>query len=209
MLSMSKFNSKTSKLALSLIFVATLAACGGSDDAAPAVIALADVPAVTIAPATAAVATAALTAVSTGFTFPAGVPALGTTAATTIKFTAPAAGTATPAFSIASGTGVATGTMSYGSCIFNVTSSTVPGIVAPTTITVSPCAFDANTSGETVAQGSTGTIETTANLVLGTTQSSAATVIVTVTNTNGTNTVTINGGSLGTVTGTVVTGAAS
>ena len=209
MISTLSMNSKTSKLVLSLVFAASLAACGGSDDAPAAVIALADAPALTITPATATAATAALTATSTGFTFPAGVPAFGTTAATTVKFTAPAAGSTAPAFSIASGAGTATGTLTYGSCIFNVTSSTIPGIVAPIAITVTPCAFDANTSGKNVTQGDTATFTVPATLILGTATSSATTVTITVTNNGATNTLTVNGGSLGSVSGTVTTGAAS
>jgi hypothetical protein len=99
--------------------------------------------------------------------------------------------------------------MSYGSCIFNVTTSTVQGIVAPTTITVNPCAFDTNTTGKTVTTGSTATFTVPATLILGSASSSAATVTITVTNSGGTNTLTVNGGSLGTVTGTVTTGASS
>jgi hypothetical protein len=200
--------STSAKLALTATTLAALVACGGGDDAAPALIAIADVRALAIAPATAAAATAGLTSAATGFTFPAGVPALGTTASTTVKFTAPAAGTSTPAFAIASGTGTATGTMSFGSCIFNITSSTIPGIIAPSAITVTPCEFDVNTAGKTVTEGTTGSIATTATLLLGTGATSAgAAVTVTVSNSGGTNTVTINGGALGTVTGTVTTGA--
>lgn len=208
---MSNFFSKrmnSAKLVFSVVAVAALAACGGGGDSAPVTIALNDVPAVTITPATAPVANAALTAVSTGFSFPAGVPALGTTAPTTVKFTAPAAGATatTPTFDIASGTGSAAGVVTYGSCIFNVTNSTIPGIVAPTTITINPCAFDVNTTGKTVQEGATATINATSVLVLGTASSLPAAVAVTVTNSGGVNTVTVNGGSLGTVTGTVTTG---
>jgi hypothetical protein len=195
------------KFGLAAIFVASVAACGGGDDA-PATIAIADVPAVAISPTTASVATAALTAASSGYTFPAGVPALATTGtSTTIMFTAPATGATTPAFVLTAGTQSARGSMSYGSCIFNVTESTIPGLVAPTSITINPCAFDATTSGQTVPEGGTSTFTTTSSLILGTTSSSGTTVTVTVTNTNGVNTVTVNGGTLGTVTGTVTTGA--
>jgi hypothetical protein len=199
------------KFALGLTLAATLAACGGDDDATPAAtIAVDDIAAVTIAPATATTATAALTAVSTGFSFPTGVPAFGTTVPTTVTFTAPPAGATTPDFSIAAGTGTATGTLSFGSCIFNITASTIPGIVAPTIIPVTPCAFDAETGDETVAQGGTNTFTTTSTLLLGTgTTSAPAIVTVTVTNVNGVNTVTVNGGTLGTVAGTVVTGGGS
>ena len=211
---MHKFSStsgvKLAKFALGLTLAAGLAACGGGSDAPVANIAVADIPAVTISPTTATTATAALTAVSTGFSFPTGVPDLGTTSATTVKFTAPATGTTTPLFSIAADSGTATGTLSFGSCIFNITSSTIPGIVAPTTIPVSPCAFDTSTGGQTVTEGSTATFTTTSTLLLGTgTTSATAEVTVTVTNSAGVNTVTVNGGTLGTVTGTVLTGAGS
>jgi hypothetical protein len=206
----SMLGSTSIKLALTLSALAALVACGGSNDYIPATLALADVPAVTIAPATATVATAALTAAATGFSFPTGVPALGTTAATTVKFTAPAAGSTNPAVSITSAGGTAAGTMSYGSCIFNITSSTIAGIVAPSTIPVSPCAFDVATGGKTVTEGSSASIPTTATLLLGTgVTSSGTSVTVTVTNSGGTNTVTVNGGALGTVTGTVTTGASN
>jgi hypothetical protein len=203
---------KLAHFALGLTLAATLAACGGGDDDATpaATIAVAAIAAVTLDSTTATTATAALTAVSTGFSFPAGVPAFGTTAATTVKFTAPPAGATTPDFSIAAGTGTATGKLSFGSCIFNIEASTIPGIVAPTTITVTPCAFDADTGGETVIEGGTTTFTTSSTLLLGTgTTSAPATVTVTVTNVNGVNTVTVNGGTLGTVTGTVVTGGGS
>ena len=207
---MNNFFSKSTnsaKLVFSLVAVAALAACGGGSD--PAIISLNDLPAVAITPSTAPVANAALTAVSTGFSFPTGVPVLGTTAPTTVKFTSPAAGATatTPTFAITSGTGTATGLTTYGSCIFNVTGSTIPSIVAPATITVNPCSFDVNTTGKTVQEGATATVNATSVLVLGTTSSSPASVVVTVTNSGGVNTVTVNGASLGTVTGTVVTGA--
>lgn len=207
MKSITRVSSVYAKFGLAAVFVASVAACGGGDDA-PATIAIADVPAVAISPATASVATAALTAVTGGFNYPTGIAALSTAGtATSLKFTAPATGATAPAFVLTAGNGTARGSMSYGSCIFNVTESTVPGLVAPTTITINPCAFDAATNGQTVPEGGTATFTTTSTLVLGTTASSGATVTVTVTNTGGVNTVTVNGGSLGTVTGTVTTGA--
>ena len=213
MLKFSSTGATLAKFALGLTMAATLAACGGGGgDAAPAAkVAVNDVAAVPISQATATTATAALTAVSTGFSFPTGVPDLGTTGvATTVKFTAPTVGTTAPGVSIATGTGTASGTLSFGSCIFNITSSTIPGIVAPKTITITPCAFDADTGGETITQGATNTFTTSSTLVLGTgTTSAPADVTVTVTNANGVNTVTVNGGSLGTVTGTVLTGGGS
>lgn len=211
MIKLSKHNLLPSKLVLSVTLLAALAACGGGDAVvtAPVAIALAAVPALVISPTTAVAATASLTAVSTGFTFTAGVPAFGTTVATTVKFTAPATGTATPAFSIASGTGTASGTMSFGSCIFNVTASTIPGMVVGTPITVTPCSFSVSTVGKAVTEGTTSTISTTATMTLGTAPSTAAPITVTVTNSGGTSTVSVNGGSLGTVAGTVTTGASN
>lgn len=198
------------KFALGLTLAATLAACGGGDASPAATIAVADIPAVTISSSTATTATSALTAVSSGFSFPSGVPALGTAGVTTVAFTAPTGGATAPGFSIGAGGGTASGTLGFGSCIFNITSSTIPGIVAPTSITVSPCAFDASTSGQTVTEGSTKTFTTTSTLVLGTgTTSDTASVTVTVTNSGGVNTVTVSGQSLGTVSGTVLTGAGS
>lgn len=207
MLKFSSSGATLAKFALGLTLAATLAACGGSDATPAASVAVADLAAVTIDSTTATAATAALTAVSTGFSFPAGVPDFGTTVPTTVTFTAPTAGATTPGFSIADGTGTATGTLSFGSCKFEVTFSTISGIVAPKTIIVSPCEFDADTGGETVLAGSTSTFTTSSTLMLGTgTTSAPADVTVTVTNSNGVNTVTVNGGNLGTVTGTVLTG---
>lgn len=203
----SRFSGAFAKFGLAAVFAASVVACGGGDDA-PATIAIADVAAVAISPTTASAATASLTAASSGFTFPTGVSALSTAGTSTnIKFTAPATGATTPGFLITAGNQSARGSMSYGSCIFNVTESTIPGIVAPTSITINPCAFDATTGGQTVPEGGTSTFTTTSTLVLGTTSSSGATVTVTVTNSGGVNTVTVNGGTLGTVTGTVTTGA--
>lgn len=200
----------STKLALSLTLVASLAACGGSDDtpAAPVKLSLAAIPALAISPATSGAATASLTAVSTGFTFPA-VAAFGTTAPTTVKFTAPATGTTNPVFAIASGSGTASGNMGYGSCIFNVTASTLSGLVVGTPITVSPCSFAISTSGQVATQGATTSLSTTSTFQLGAATSASAPIVVSVTNVNGVNTVNVGSVSLGTVVGTVTTGASN
>lgn len=202
----------STKLALSLTLVASLAACGGGDDtpAAPVKLSLAAIPALVIenVPSVVAAATASLTAVSTGFTFPA-VAEFGTTAPTTVKFTAPATGTTNPVFAIASGSGTASGNMGYGSCIFNITASTLPGLVVGTPITVSPCSFAISTSGQVATQGTTTSLSTTSTFQLGAATSASAPIVVSVSNVNGVNTVNVGSVSLGTVVGTVATGASN
>jgi hypothetical protein len=202
---------RSTMLGLSVLLAYGLVACGGGNDT-PAVattkITLAAIPALAISPVTSGAATASLTAVSTGFTF-AAVPAFGTTAATTVKFTAPAAGTTTPLFAIASGSGTASGNMSYGSCKFNVTASTLPGLIVGATITIDPCSFAITTAGQVTTQGATSNLSTTSTLQLGTLTSSPATIVVSVTNVNGVNTVNVGSVAVGTVTGTVNTGASN
>jgi hypothetical protein len=80
---------------------------------------------------TGAATTAALR--GTSFNFPTGVPEFGTTGPTTVTFTA-ASGTASglattsnaSGFTITSGGQTASGTMTFGSCIFSVQNSTFP-----------------------------------------------------------------------------------
>ena len=103
------------KYKLAAIFCAALAGgCGGGGDPVLGVAANTTV-------ATTGAAAAAV--VNVPFSFSSGVAALGTNAATTVQFTS---SSATPAFNIASGGATATGTTTFGSCIFAVTSSTFP-----------------------------------------------------------------------------------
>lgn len=82
-------------------------------------------------------------------TFPNGVPEFGTAAATTVAF---GGTTAAPTATISSGGNTATANVSYGSCIFTVTSSSIPGIlVVGSKVTVNPCTLSFATNGKQVS----------------------------------------------------------
>ena len=87
-----------------------------------------------------------------------GAPALATQA-TTVRFTNTTA--ATPTATITATNGTATGNTTFGSCIFTVTSSTIPGVTVNQQITVNPCQYNVQTSG-IVANGQA----TTVNILL-------------------------------------------
>lgn len=124
-----KLFSKHIAAGLLVISAAALVACGSSDSAPAPVVASNLV--VSASPATAATTTAVLQ--SSPISFPSGVPALGTTAATTLTVATtnatvalPGGGSVTgPSISLSSGGQTATGVLSYGSCVFTVTSSTL------------------------------------------------------------------------------------
>ena len=120
---------------------AMLAACGGGDDGAPIV---AETDAVLAASAPVVVATQ-----GAPFLFPSGVPSLGTTATTTVAFTG--TGT-TPLFKIEqTGGGSAEGNVTFGSCIFNVVSSTFTPphpLQQGAQVTVNPCNIVLDTDGQ-------------------------------------------------------------
>lgn len=166
---------------------------GGNDGPAPAT-------SVAAADTTLAATPTTVDAVATvPFTFSA-VPSFGTTATTTVTFTNTAT---TPAFSIASGSSTASGTTTFGSCIFHVTASTFPAgspLAVGQTLTVDPCNLKVNTKGE--AANGVGQQRAIA-LVLGAAASSGATVTVGV---NPGGQLTLNGNIVGTVTLTPVTG---
>ncbi len=127
------------KYKLAAIFCAALAGgCGGGGD--PVLGVTANTTVATTGAAAAAVA-------NVPFSFSSGVAALGTNAATTVQFTS---SSATPAFNIASGGATATGTTTFGSCIFAVTSSTFPtghALALGQTVTVNPCNLSVGTAG--------------------------------------------------------------
>lgn len=185
---------KTAALLSSFLTAVALAGCGGGGGEPPPVL---------VAPANVPLAAAPTTVAAVEdipFAFPAGVPALGTTGATTVAFTS--TGT-TPAFSIAADGGTATGTTTFGSCIFAVTASTFPAghaLSLGQTVTVNPCNMNVNTAGA-VANG----VATTRSvaLVLGAAASSGASVVVAVTAGGA---LTLNGNSVATVTLTPVSG---
>lgn len=199
---MHKFSSSgatLAKFALGLTLAATLAACGGSDSPATVTVASADTTAA-ISATDPTTSTAVVTAVlDKTFSFPA-VTALGTSAATTLTLSG--SGSA-PDFSIGSEGKTATGTMSFGSCIFTITQS---DFVAPhklavgEVVPVNPCALNVQTAGDTATGTAT---DTPANFVLGATKSADVTVSVVVSTTG---TVTVAGQTVGTVPVTTTTG---
>ncbi|MEJ8837930.1 hypothetical protein [Ramlibacter sp. AN1133] len=170
----------------------TLAGCGGGGD---------DQLMVAASNTTlAANATTTSAVVQTPFSFPNGVTGLGTTAATTVTFTT---ASATPGFSISSGGNTATGTTTFGSCIFAVTASNFPAghrLALGQTVTVNPCNLNVNTAGA-VANG-VATSRSVA-LLLGAAASAGSSVIVAVTAGGA---LTLNGNNVGTVTLTPLTG---
>lgn len=185
---------KTAALLLSVVAVLALAGCGGGNDEPAPVLVAPDNVALAAAPATVAAVE------DVPFSFPAGVPALGTTGTTTVAFTS--TGT-TPAFSIVAEGGTATGTTTFGSCIFAITASTFPAghaLAQGNTVTVNPCNMSVNTTGA-VANG----VATTRSvaLLLGAAASSGQSAVVAV---NPGGQLTLNGNSVGTVTLTPVSG---
>jgi hypothetical protein len=183
------------KKLLVMIMVATgavLAACGGGGDDAPLGVANNTTLATN--------ATTAAAVINQPFAFPAGVPAFGTTSATTVQFTSTST---VPAFSVASAQGTASGSTSFGSCIFAVTQSTFPAghpLALNQTVTVNPCNMNVNTAGA-VANG-VATSRSVA-LVLGAASSAGASVTVGV---NAGGQLTLNGNIVATVVLTPVSG---
>jgi hypothetical protein len=117
-----------------------LVACGGSDDEPPKVVATDTNVAVN--------PTVAAAVVSKPFVFTGGVPELGTTgSATTLSITSTATA---PSFAINAANQQATGTMTFGSCIFTITASTFQPthpLGVGKTITVNPCNIRVATAG--------------------------------------------------------------
>lgn len=138
----------------------------------------------------AAVTAARVAAVSgTSFNFPSGIPALNPSGATSLTMTDAAVDT----FSVTSAAGSYSGVVSYGSCIFSVTTSSVASVPVGTVFTASPCNLSAATGGQ-VANGAAFSIPVT--LVLGAVTSNAVALPVTVTPTGQ---VSVNGVLIGTV----------
>lgn len=154
------------------VATAALVACGGGGDSTTNV--AADAPAIAINPTTGAVAAQALSGKPVSFTN--GVGSFGTTGtATTLTVTA---GTQ-PTFNISAGGQTATGNLSFGSCIFTITSSgfTAPHALAVgSVITVSDCKIDLNTAN---AEANGGTVSVQAVVSLdGTTSAPITTSVV-------------------------------
>jgi hypothetical protein len=175
-----------------LCVAALVAGCGGGDGGAP-LVAASD----TVLPTNGTTASAVA---QTTFTFNSGVAEFGTNTATDVKFTSDSA---TPAFSISSGGNTATGTTTFGSCHFAVTSSSFPvghPLAQGQTVVVNPCNLNVRTAGA-VANG----VATTRSvaLVLGAAASANASVTVGVT---AGGQLTLNGSIVTTITLTPLTG---
>lgn len=182
------------KWSAALIAAALLTACGGGGGGGTATEVAAD----DVTAGVNSEVASALRAVD--FTFADGVAELGTAAATTVAFTSEGA---SPAFSIASGGATATGTTTFGSCIFKVTSSSFPvghRLEQGATVTVNPCSIRFGTQGapaDSIARARA------AVFILGAAASTGTTVTVTV---NPGGTITVNGRDVGTVTLVPVSG---
>jgi hypothetical protein len=190
------------KITLAAVFCSTalLAACGGGGSAAPTLTTSTVASGNLSTPITAANATALSNVTQT---FVTGVPEFGTTGTTTLAFTTTGTGTTTATgFVIASGGGTASGAMRFGSCIFDVSFSTIAGLVAPRTITIPTCSVNIPTNGAVV--GSTTSLPLTFTLGALTGTGSTVTIIMAA---NGD--VTIGGIAVGRVTVTSITGASS
>ncbi|TWO72314.1 hypothetical protein FN976_06315 [Caenimonas sedimenti] len=182
--------------AAAVVAALATASCGGGGDETPVVVAAADVKVATTQDTVKALS-------ATNLSFPAGVPALGTTGPTALRIVAPA-GAVTPTFNLDANGGTASGTMSFGSCVFTVSTSTIPSLPAGTVVRVDPCTINVDTSGDPAGQA----IAQPVTLTLGTATSTEVTLTVTVSSTGA---VTINNVnnepvSAGAVTTTTATG---
>jgi len=183
------------KLGLGLISLvaasAMLVACGGGGDASlPQVAATGN-----LSSNVNAATVGALSGES--FNFANGVSGFGTNTATAVTLN-------TNTFSVASSQGVASGNLTFGSCIFTVTNSTFPAgfpLVAGARVEITPCSMSVTTGGLLVdANAATRAVA----FILGISTSVARNLPVDV-DANGV--VTVNGVRIGTVTLTNATGA--
>ena len=186
----------TNKLFFTVLISTALAACGGGGTSAP--LATFTPTSNTLAPVTAKTAAAV---VNEPFIFSAGVPDFGTTTPTIVAFTSTGD---TPAFAISADGATATGSTTFGSCIFTITASTFPAgskLSVGQSVRVNPCQLNAATSGGN-ANGSESSREV--KFVLGTLNSNGKNLPIAI---NADGSVILKGVTIGTVTIAVVTGA--
>lgn len=184
---------KLTKWTIGLALSAALVGCGGGGEAPTPVPIVSSNLSVPLSAATVgAIATEGAFTFATGFSANAGAAVLA--GPTTVAL--PTATT----FTITNGGGVATGSTAFGSCIFTVTASSVPGLAVNTVLTVNPCTLNVATSGDGIGLP----FNDLATLVFGTSTSASVTVQAT---TSSTGVVTVNGVVVGTVTITDTTGA--
>ena len=184
------------KLFFTVLVSAALAACGGGDTSAPISTSIA-----TTNTAAAVTAMTAAAVVNQPFTFAAGLPAdFGTTSSTDVAFTST---DNSPTFAIRSGGATATGTTTFGSCIFAITASTFPAgskLAVGQVVRVNPCQLNVATSGGN-ANGSASNREVI--FVLGSVNSNGKNLPTAI---NADGSVVLNGVTIGTVRISVVTG---
>jgi hypothetical protein len=179
------------KLGLTLLAAAAiLAACGGGGDDSPPVAATSNV--------TAAVTSSTVAGV-TGepFVFSSGVSDFGTTSATTVTLNSASS------FSVSSSEGSASGGLTYGSCIFTVTSSTYPSghpLAVGGVVRVNPCSITVNTAGLRAEENA---VARAVSFVLAGNASQTKSLQVDISDSG---TVTVKGVTVGTVTLSPVTG---
>lgn len=198
-----RFN-KISLVVLAMGSSMLMAACGGGDSSpAAAAVASASVT-TTISKDNPAAAAAVVSSVfDKSLAFASGVPAFGTTTATTLALTR-SSNAAAPTFNLASAQGTASGAMTFGSCIFTITTSTYAAgspLALGQIVTVNPCSIFLDTTGKP-ANGSATSVNVT--MVLGTTTSAPVAVVASI---SATGVVTVNGTAVATATVSAATGA--
>lgn len=192
---------KISLAALVLGSSVLLAACGGGNDSPLRPISIVQTATTIGITAGGSGPTVVSAVLNKTFIFQNGVPVFGTTVPTTLTLSGSAAA---PTFSISSGTDTATGVMSYGACIFTITTSTYPAsspLGMGKVTEVNPCSLLIDTAGST-ANGTATT--TNVSLVLGTTKSNPVSLPVSISSTG---VVSVGGVTVGTATVVVTTGA--
>lgn len=131
---------KLTLILAALCMTATLTACGGGGSGSTAQVASANT-SIPMNATTGQTVTSSVTGKS--FEFTNGVPDFGTSGSTTVTFGTP------NGFQITSGGNAANGTMSFGSCHFNVTSSSFGSgpLINGSTVTITNCELQALTKG--------------------------------------------------------------
>ncbi len=122
-----------------------VSSCGGSSSSTPATPVVASDTTVTMNTTTGPASIGAL--LNIPVTFPNGIAALGTTKSTTLTFKGTAAA---PTFELTTADGTAKGNLSFGSCIFTFTSSTILSLAinGTYTVTINPCSVTLGTKGQ-------------------------------------------------------------
>lgn len=187
---------KSTLVAMSLGAAVLLAACGGGSSA-PSVASTATQAAIN--PSSGATVVGAV--LNKNFVVATGVPAFGTTTPTTLAFSGTGAA---PSFAVSSTQGTASGTTTFGSCIFTVTASTFPTgspLALGQVATINPCLLNVATAG-VVADGSS--LPVNASIVLGTITSGNTVVAVSISSSG---VITVGGSIVGNATLVPATGA--